>query len=135
MTKPSWMSSSEDPVYSSVQLNNLPVEETAKNIVESFPDIDLESEEFASAQSLEAFGLDHLKSELSRRGLKTGGTLVESEYKIDYKIDTDTHKSLIFIHSLLPLQGPVVCSLQEGYYKMKYVPRSSRKERKETNNC
>lgn len=34
-------------------------------------------QEYKSAQELEVLGLDHLKAELQRRGLKVGGSLSE----------------------------------------------------------
>ena len=39
--------------------------------------LDLESERYADISALTALGLDFLKQELIRRGLKSGGTLVE----------------------------------------------------------
>ena len=42
-----------------------------------FDAVDLESSTYETSQSLEALGLDHLKAELQRRGLKVGGSLGE----------------------------------------------------------
>jgi hypothetical protein len=46
-------------------------------VSKSYNPIAIESSDFATAKDLEAFGLEHLKSELTRRGLKSGGTLTE----------------------------------------------------------
>lgn len=43
----------------------------------AFDPINIESTEYKSAKDLEIFGLDHLKHELTRRGLKSGGTLTQ----------------------------------------------------------
>jgi hypothetical protein len=48
----------------------------------SFPPILIEATEYVSAQDLERFGLDHLKHELVRRGLKAGGTLSERAQRL-----------------------------------------------------
>lgn len=56
-------------------------EETTKRAVstpqepESFPPVDLD--DFDDCRQLESLGLNHLKSELMRRGLKCGGSLPE----------------------------------------------------------
>lgn len=44
--------------------------------------IALEDEQYSDAVSLEALGLVHLKQELERRGLKTGGTLQERAQRL-----------------------------------------------------
>ena len=46
-------------------------------VTKEYPDVCLESAEYSSPGSLEKLGLEHLKYELNRRGLKTGGTLQE----------------------------------------------------------
>ena len=46
-------------------------------VVPSYDTIDIGSAEYKTAEELEVFGLDHLKAELKRRGLKIGGTLRE----------------------------------------------------------
>lgn len=47
-----------------------------------YPAIDLESEQYATAEALEGLGLAHLKQELERRGLKAGGTLQERALRL-----------------------------------------------------
>jgi hypothetical protein len=47
-----------------------------------YPEIDLASEEYASADALEALGLGHLKAELERRGMKAGGTQQERAQRL-----------------------------------------------------
>jgi hypothetical protein len=57
-----------------------PSETTSATAVDSSPSfapIAIESSEYLIAKDFEIFGLDHLKHELMRRGLKTGGTLSE----------------------------------------------------------
>lgn len=44
--------------------------------------IDIDSGEFETSEALEVFGLDHLKAELKRRGLKIGGTLQERAVRL-----------------------------------------------------
>ena len=46
----------------------------------SYADVDLE--EYEAAQQLEALGLNHLKEELQRRGLKCGGTLTQRAQRL-----------------------------------------------------
>lgn len=46
-------------------------------VAEKFDPLQLESEMYESVQALEALGPDRLKQELSRRGLKCGGTTLE----------------------------------------------------------
>lgn len=52
-------------------------EEKSEEVAIATIKIDLESNEYQSANDLLKFGLDGLKNELIRRGLKSGGTLQE----------------------------------------------------------
>lgn len=66
--------SSAQSVTEEVEKKN---EEKSEEIAIATIKIDLESNEYQSANDLLKFGLDGLKNELIRRGLKSGGTLQE----------------------------------------------------------
>jgi hypothetical protein len=59
------------PIASSRQGNS----DAAPASQADYAPIDLSRDEFSSTAALEALGLDHLKAELDRRGLKCSGTL------------------------------------------------------------
>ena len=48
----------------------------------TFTSVDLESEDYSSVEKLELLGLAHLKAELSRRGLKSGGNLLDRAQRL-----------------------------------------------------
>jgi hypothetical protein len=51
-------------------------------VAQSYDPIDIEDAEFVSPEAFERFGLAHLKFELERRGLKSGGTLKERAMRL-----------------------------------------------------
>ena len=71
----------------------------------TFDSIDVDSSEFTSPELFFHFGMAHLKAELERRGLKSGGTILErsqrlflirgvSPYKIDKKLKAKSSSGL-----------------------------------------
>lgn len=73
-----------DKEQSSVVVNQVPKTATppppAVEEPKDYPPIDLE--QFESAEELEPLGLNHLKIELTRRGLKCGGTLSDRALRL-----------------------------------------------------
>lgn len=87
--------------------NIMPNNDTNKSSDSIFLPITLESSQYSTWNSLVPFGLDHLKHELSRRGLKCGGTLEERAKRLfsirglsDHEISSSSSSvKLLKVHS------------------------------------
>jgi hypothetical protein len=73
---------STTPVAGSADVNPPADNAAGPRVSQSFDPIDIEDAEFASPEAFERFGMAHLKVELERRGLKSGGTLKERAMRL-----------------------------------------------------